>query len=400
MTIRMEKIMANERIFFFSYSIFLLFGIFSQSFYLRYFVETYKYIYAFCCIVLFLKEIQVLRLSKKGIIGLLICVLLFSLTYIGSSGANQNTVPAMFIFIYSSRNIKFEKIAKYTLVFSSLSLGFIILSAYAGLIDNYTITTTAGGIQRTREYIGFRYALFPSTILFNISCLFVYTKKKNIKIWQVIILLFINYWMYLRTNSRFTFYISVFILVLSVWLKYSSPIIEKRKAVLWIGSLCFIISFLVSFGLTSIYTPSVRWMYELNRFLGNRLRLGQMSLLLNGIPIVGRNISWIGAGLDAYGNSSTLTYSYVDSFYVQTLQHYGIIFIVVFLLLMTLIMFKIRKQDIYLYIILVAIAIHYIIDDLQLYLHYNTFWFLIGNILIGSVYQWTGSNEKHKKVQL
>lgn len=396
MVIKIEKITEHERAFFFSYFIFLLFGILSQSFYYKYFSGVYKYIIAFCCIILFFKEIQVHRLSKRGGAGLLICVLLFFLTFTVSQGARAKTVPAMFIFIYSSRNIKFEKIAKYTLVFSSFLLIFVIFSAYIGLIDDYTITQMSQGIERTRHYVGFRYALFPSTILFNISCLFMYINKQAIKLWQVIILLFLNYWMYLQTDSRFMFYGSVVILLLSILLKYFFTVTQERKVILLIGTLCFPISFFISFILTWMYNPSVTWINELNRFLGNRLRLGQTSLLLYGIRMVGQDISWVGNGLDVYGNASTLTYSYVDSFYVQTLQHYGVIFVVVFLILMTLVMLKVRKQDIYLYIILVTIAVHYIIDDLQLYLYYNTFWLVIGNVLVGSVYPWAMQNDKRK----
>ena len=394
MRLTIESTKSKEMPFFIAYGIFLLFGILSQSFYYKYFMSAHKFIILGCCVILVLHELQYTRTTKKGLIGLSICVLMFLITFSVSNGANQNTVPALFLFVYASRNIKFDKIARFTLGITSVLLAFVILSGYLGIIDDYTITNYVDGVARVRHYLGFRYALFPSTILFNLTCIVIYIKKERIKLWHVGVLFLANYLIYVQTNSRLTFYLAILILVAGYLLRFGSEFIQKRKALLWIGSLSYIIFFVLSLYLTITYNASNPTLRELNSFLGNRLRLGQTSIGLYGISIFpNNNTQWIGAGLDAYGNRSTLQYSYVDSLYIQALQHYGIIFMLIFLVVMTMLMFKIRDKDIYLYVIMFAIAAHYVIDDLQWYLHYNTFWFAIGYVLIGTVVSF---NERQK----
>ena len=101
-----------------------------------------------------------------------------------------------------------------------------------------------------------------------------------------------------------------------------------------------------------------------------------------------------------YGNQSTKAYTYVDSFYIQTLQHYGIIFEIVLLVIFTLTMIRVKKtNDIYLYMILSAIAVHFIIDDLQLHFYYNTFWFVIGNALMSNMSLLISNVNKKKKAK-
>ena len=106
-----------------------------------------------------------------------------------------------------------------------------------------------------------------------------------------------------------------------------------------------------------------------------------------GVSLFGSgNIEWVGAGLDAYGNQSTETYFYVDNLYIQVLQRYGIIFMIIFLTLTTALMIQCyRKNENILVILLAIIAVHGLIDDLIMYLQMNTFWILFGPVIFGYI---------------
>ena len=54
---------------------------------------------------------------------------------------------------------------------------FIIVSAQLGIIQDYIYSNVA----RVRHYLGFRYALFGPTFLFNITGLVLYVKKAKIQ---------------------------------------------------------------------------------------------------------------------------------------------------------------------------------------------------------------------------
>ena len=380
--IRNIRLSQQEFLFFLPYTIFIVFNILSQSFYAIYIENYTKMIIAGCCALIVFKEAFERKYYNKSIIGLAVTIVLFLLTLMGSRNA-QNNIPAMFLFIYAARNIKFKKIARYTILISTILLIFIILSAKLGIINEYRIITWENGALRDRNYLGFRYALYPSTIVFNITCLIVYLKKKNLKIWLAVLLLAINYWFYVQTNSRLTFVLSIALVVIAYIYKWVEQWLLNRNILLTAGCFSFIICFFISFFLTFYYDENKSWMKVINSCLGSRLSLGKASLIENGIPILGQNIGWVGNGLNSLGEKSVEEYTYVDSLYIQVLQHYGIIFTIIFLILMTIVMFKIKEiQDIYLYTIMVMIAFHYIIDDLQLYLFYNTFWLLIGQLVM------------------
>ena len=78
--------------------------------------------------------------------------------------------------------------------------------------------------------------------------------------------------------------------------------------------------------------------------------------------------------MDSKGELVNETYNYVDNFYIQVLQRYGLIFMIMFLAVMVMVMYKAMKQKrYYLILALSVIAVHGLIDDLILYLHNNTF---------------------------
>jgi len=381
MTIKIPKINKSEQIFFLSYGIYLFFSILSTSFYYRYFTGIYKFIIMGCGLLILVSELKKVHVNRKGFAGLIVCISLFFITYFSSSGAVQNTIPLMFLLIYAARNIRFEKIALFTVIVSSFLVGFIILSAELGFIENYLYMK--GG--RTRYFLGFRYALYAPTLYFNIVLLIAYLKKSTVKYYQILFLLLINYWLFAQTNSRITFYMTIMILIFAVWMKKVGFKQEKKYRLLGIGCFAVVICAGLSIGLSVFYDPSVEWMYNLNAILSGRLRLGQNALLSDGFSLFGQNVSWVGNGLDAYGNMSTEAYSWVDSMYVQILIHYGIVFLLVFIIIMTLLLFRCYKDREYaLLISLIMIVAHCMIDDLQLYLHYNTFWFAAGSVLMSS----------------
>ena len=146
----------------------------------------------------------------------------------------------------------------------------------------------------------------------------------------------------------------------------------------------FFLSAIFSIYLTLNYNHLSDWQANLNEQLGGRLALGYSTLKFYGYGLFGRQLSLVGNGLDEDGFLNTATYDYVDNLYVLMLLKAGIIFLILFLVGMTITMKKIyRKKDSYLYIIFILLAIHGVIDDLILLPQYNSFWFVIATLFIG-----------------
>lgn len=370
MIIRIKKPKGQDIVFWISYALFLIFGILSTSFYYKYFIGTpYSMIKYFCIGLLFFRELSI---GKYSIQSFLTGLMFVALVLITRSQASVSTVAFILIYIFCARNVEFEDIAWFSIWISSITMVFIIVSAQLGIIQDYIYSNVA----RVRHYLGFRYALFGPTFLFNITGLVLYVKKAKIKWIELSVLVAINWWMFVMTNSRLSFYLSVWMVFVFGVLKVRPNLLRSKRVLCWGMVFAFVFSFVISVYFTVTYNPDVEWKYQLNTVLGGRLRLGQSSLLQSGISLFGQKVEMVGNGLDAFGNKNINPYNYVDSFYIQILQRYGIIFSIVWITILTFTLYYCYKiNDYYMMTCLVFIAGHCVIDDLSLSLYYNTFWF-------------------------
>lgn len=376
--LKLSKYSSSELLFFIPYGIYLIFGMLSTSFYGKY-VEGAMFKLATVVILALLALRELVLESRsytpKRLFFAAVFVTLSFLIIIAGTGLTQKGLAFVCVFVFAAKDVPFKKICRFTIWLSSFIVAFIILSAYAGIIQNFMYT---GGGTRARLFLGFKYALFPSAFVYNITSLVVYEHREKPSLIRSVILAVINYWIFTKTDSRLSFGLSIIVILLPIIIKLL-PIV-KRKIFGLLASCSFTVSCAVSFILSIYYSPDIAWMNKLNLILGERLRLGQASLKEYGVPFFGRRgIEWVGNGLDSSGNMAEGAYNYVDSFYIQIFQRYGILVSIIILVLISAATYKFWKaRDYYMVLILALFAFHGIIDDLLLYLYYNTFWFAMG----------------------
>lgn len=382
------KIKKQEALYFISYGLCVFTSILYLTFYYPYFIGLPHRIASVIFVLLAVcQELINSKWNYRSLIGLGVCAVAFLYMQRTSSSMGQSIMACTVLYIYCGRNIPFHKIAKFTLLVSGATLILVILSSLIGIIPNYVISS--GG--RTREYLGFRYALYPASVLFNMTCLYVYVRKKKITLMECIILLAVNFGMYYKTDSRTTFMLAIVVLMGALVLKYAPSILEK---LVWPLIFSFVICGVISLGLTLGYNDSVPWMNSLNQALSNRISLGQNSLNEYGVSMFGEEIYWVGNGLNEKGEESTKTYTWVDCCYIQILQIYGVAFFAVFLFITVIAMYEFYKAKAYhLMIIMTCIALRCVIDDLSQYFYLNTFWIAVGIVF----YRW--SKRRIKKLK-
>lgn len=379
--LKLFKVSASEIFYFVPYGIYLMVGILNTSFYGKY-VEgaVYKLVAVAVIGVLAVREITFEKrtyTAKRVCFALVFCLLSF-LIIIAGAGLSQKGLAFICVFVLTAKDIPFKKICRFTIWVSALTVAFVIISAYAGIIQNYTLE----GGDRVRQFLGFKYALFPSAFAYNITALEVYQNREKPSVVGSIILIAINCWIYAKTDSRLSFGLAMVVVLLPLIIKLVPVIRWKLCGAL--ASCSFIACCTVSFWLSVYYSPQKPWMSKLNSILGDRLRLGQASLAEFGVPFFGRRgIEWVGNGLDNSGQVIEGAYNYVDSLYIQAFQRYGVFVMVIILVLLSVAVYKFWKiGDYYMTLILVLFAFHGIIDDLLLYLFYNTFWFAMGILFV------------------
>lgn len=363
-------------------TIFLVMSIFDVTFYVQYLPKiVHRILIAILLILLVIKESYKRKLDYRTIISLFSTVLIYLL--IGKMSTFSSNIAIGFIFIYVLRDIPFKSVAKISLAVSVFMLLFVIASAKLGVIINYLEISG----PRVRSYLGFRYALYPSILLMNVIAITLYLKQNNIRYWQWLLLTLSVYWVYGQTDSRLTFYNSCILLVFNILIKWFPDILSKLGNVFKIFRLTFIINAIISFWISINYLGSNNsfvnsFLFKLNHMLGDRLFLANKSLELFGFGLFGKQVDWNGNGLTIEGVRNYQTYLYVDNLYIRILQKFGLLVLVLMLALLTLTLFKAIKKDQWVIaFILIVMSFQSMIDDLNMYLHYNIFWILIGSLI-------------------
>lgn len=362
--------------------IFLTVSILNVTFYARYLPGTvYKLTIAFSIFLLLIKESFKRKYDYRALIGLFATILIYLI--VGKMTALSSNIAVGILFIYTLRDVPFKKVAQTSLVVSICLLLFVIISAKFGIITNYIEISG----PRVRSYLGFRYALFPSILLMNIVAIVFYLKQNKIRYWQWVLLALSVYWVYDQTDSRLTFYSSCILLVTNLLMKWISNLFTNLGNIFNIFKLTFIVNAVASFWLAQTYLNSTNvfvnnFLFKLNHMLGGRIFLANKSLQLYGFGLLGRQVYWNGNGLTVEGVRNYQTYLYVDNLYVQILQKYGLLILALMVSLLTLTLFKvIKSRQWILAFILILMSFHSMIDDLNLYLHNNIFWILLGSLI-------------------
>ena len=368
MKITLEKSSLKNLLFYFAYSIYLGYNLLDTSFYSKNINVFGNLLIIIVLAMLIFKEVIDFKVNSRDLTLFIILAIIGGL-FFNYMGYNYAMLP---FFVYSARNVNTTTIVKISYRISLVLLIFIIVSSYLGWITNYI--TYDGG--REREYVGFRYSLFGPAILCNIIFLKVYLEKDNIK-WRTLMFLIIgNYALYEFTDSRLTFGLGMLLLILTILIKLFSKFKRVLMNKILIGA--YVVSGLLSLYFTIGYNHLSEWHSIINELLGGRLSLGYSTLKYYGYGLLGKKITLVGNGLDVDGYITTETYDYVDNLYIQLLLKLGLLFLVIFILGMTIVMWRVyRLNDIYLYIIFSLLALHGIIDDLMILPQYNSFWFVI-----------------------
>lgn len=371
----------RKMLFFISYSLYLTYSFLTTTFFYTHFFNEmiYKGLMMLCMFLLVLEQLYFKRLSYKQLLGGILCLGLSLILLRRMMG--QFSLLLFFLYIYCCRDIPFDEIAKFSFWILGLLLTGVIICSYLGVIPNYLDTLVIG---RERHYLGFTYALNASIIILNIMSLDLFIHRKNPSIFRTILWFVISLWCYFQTRSRLAFAMGIFVLLVTYLTARHLLSFRKMKWIAWGMVTSFINSAVGGILLTVLYDPDVRWMKKCNTILENRLALGKNALSTYGYKLLGIRLQYVGNGLDIFGERKAGEYNYVDCLYISILQKYGILFLIAFIVLLTMTMFYLYKENNYfLMIVMTSIALRGLIDNTFFPLYFNTFWLLIGTEVFG-----------------
>lgn len=311
--------------------------------------------------------------SKKEIIGFFISFLLFFIAL----RVSKEVFAYGILFIYSARNICFNKILKVTILIQGLFLAFTILCSQIGIIPDEMWHES----DRYRHGLGFTHCLLGSHLILFITLAYICLRKR-ITWLEGGGLLLLNQYIAFLTDSRTNKILSVFVIIVAFLFGYCGKKIIELKifniGMKYFGTAFFLLSLLG----TAFFKVDLLIWERLNAKLNGRLFFGHQAIEQYGFSILGRQIKWIGSS--TVQKNPNLIYNYVDNAYLQTTLNYGLIWgILICIALYYAGKLACKNKNYMLCLALVTVGIHGLINPQLFELAYNPFLLFLGQACFG-----------------
>lgn len=272
-------------------------------------------------------------------------------------------------FIVGANNTNFERLIKISLFVHIVTIAFVVLSCYGGVLENRIYYRNVTEQTGKRESLGFEYTTEIINQVFYMVLMWIYIRKDKIKPIEWIAMAGLVLALYIKTDTKNATALAIAAIIGSIVLKYSTSVRKFHKwyAVVAIGIFPAVACFII-WASYSYSEANALWV-KLNQHISGRLALGKSGILNYGILPFGQPIVWVG-GTPENG----AVYNYVDSSYVQILLNYGPIILSMILAgAVSAGLTLSKKKDMYLFLVLCIIAVHTTFDPQLMWIGYNTF---------------------------
>lgn len=294
---------------------------------------------------------------------------LFTLAQVIYGGKN---LIALFLLLYTSRTLPLEHVLRTLLTLLTGALAITVFLAECGIITNSIAYRENSSLARYGlGFIGWTYS---SYFLFVASSLYAILKKQNAKWYVLFVVLIVNCWLYLQTNTRNGFVLTLVVLLVEVIAKLrtrkSSFRLNDKPILACVASTAFVLAFLLMILLVALYPKGGTGIEAVNGFMSQRISYTCNALNQFGISIFGNSIDW-----------SSLNYI-VDNSYFRIVIEYGVISAIVIISIMTIAsLYSSATNDYISLIICVLFAIFFSFDPIALTAFLNPVLFIGVNAL-------------------
>lgn len=291
------------------------------------------------------RDIKKIKINKRKVI-IISLILLLLLSIVGNLIATgDKRLFFLFLVLISSYGVNCDDIIK-NIMRMQIALTIIIVTlSLFGLTQNYIVYR---GVKY-RYSLGFSYTTSLSQLVMFFTLLFLYKRKFKIDFIQISYIQLINLFAFFITDSRTEFIFLEFIIFMSViynlhWIDKCNKI---KKSFSNIFSHCFWTYPIISF-LTVCMYPMGGIFFEINKLLSNRLLQTFGVLKQYGLTVFGSDIEFVGNGIvENLKYGTNITSNFVDNEYMQLLFTHGLLFIIVFTILLNIMLISLNKEHEY-----------------------------------------------------
>ncbi|WP_147335364.1 hypothetical protein [Blautia obeum] len=330
-----------------------------------YVIQFIRYISYFLCLVAFVSR----PIKLKYLIGFAIVEAFLIVVAISSGDRTMLLLSLVFIGSYKADS---NKCIKIWLVVQLLFLFLIITFSLTGLAEDYIFNENL----RPRHSLGFEWASISPTILFHCLLAYIYLKKEKSKILVLIAYAVISGALFLLTNSRMPFILTLIMILFTVYEKYKHNRFKLSRKIghkfLRLPLGCMIFSLIIGYAYDR---NNITWR-SINLLLSNRLWLQHNALDYFGLSLFGNKIELVGYSVKTVLNGSAegASYNYVDCSYIQVMLYYGVLFGVLIIAVYRAILQKyIECNDFFAVWIIVFILLNSLTEPRLINFAYNPF---------------------------
>lgn len=267
-------------------------------------------------------------------------------------------------FILNAQYSNLYNIIKTSLISALSSLFLIQVFCKIGIIHDYIFIYGA----RIAHCYGFSYYSTVPFILYYCLLMYLYLKRNRIKVFELVIILIINQYIFLKTTLRLTFYLSFITLGLSFLLQNIKKINLSNKIIVLFSELAFPFGTVITWFCMKNYDSSKYYWKLINKIFSSRLKLMNEGYYKYPIKIMGNYVEMRGASVIR----ETTNYFYIDSGFAYSLLGYGLMFTIILIFLYSaLFKYSCVVNDRALFVWLFSVLIFTMINNTWVSLNYN-----------------------------
>ena len=374
-----EKInIISDGLYYLAAVIYFTFSIIATS-HVRTLLGSKRYILIMCGMlgILMLRELLGFIFIKKygirEVIGLAICGIFW---YIAEKN-DSSIVICSYLLVFASRNVNLSRTYRIILFTMILTCSAVFLLAENNVILN-SIYYDDG---RYRHIFGFHYQLIPPCYLLNITMIFAVLKSEKISFTEIGILFFLNgviyRWCRADLSGAVTLVVLLFMILVKLYPKLLTSDFLLYNLLDRIAVIIFPLCMALSLGLSIFYSYSIGWMRFIDDATKGRLHYPQQAIARYGFSMLGQSVTFTGMGVDGIFDAEK--YDYVDNVYISLLLRYGVVFVVIGILLLTVTMYYLYQKKMRIWLWMLSLwALHGLLEDRMHMVYFNSLLLIIG----------------------
>lgn len=309
-------------------------------------------------------------LADYSVMQIIMYVTVGVLMYYSYKNCGTRLVYQGFVLALSARQADWAKLRRILLYVMGAFIAVCMILYATGVLTGFEYYKDG----RMRLVMGYNHPNVLGCIVMTFGLIWIANFAERAKIWDYLVILILTLFCWFGPMSR-TAAISLGVaLILMLVQRFFGKKLLSFAWVRWLLALSSPIYFLMIFALSYFYTPDSAFFVKINAALSGRVAFGRAFLEKYYHTWMGQKIKMVGTAESERTGQPNM---YLDSAYMRLYVSVGIIALLIFLFVMiTAMLYAIRKSDWGLIIGLLAFGLYGISEVYMMYVFYNVF--LIG----------------------